>query len=95
MGNVAAITAGTRTLDSSPFAVGRFWELATGAAVQHNRETGAFNGLNPATYPIVLASNGTTTSEGIVVQLGTAFTASGTMRLTVSLEWEEVASYGA
>jgi hypothetical protein len=94
MGGVAAITAGTRTLDSSPFATARFWELATGAAVQHNREQGQFNGLNPATYPIVLVSNGSTTSEGIVIQLGTAFTASGTMRLTVSIEWEELASYG-
>ncbi len=89
IGTTAANSAGTRTPDASPFASIRFWELATGAAVPHIRASAVFDATNPGTYPIVHAQD-----EGIVVQNSLAFTASGTMRLTVEMEWYEIASYG-
>jgi hypothetical protein len=92
IGGATALTAGTRTLDASPFMSLRFWELATGAAVPHIRASSLFDASNPGTYPLVFAQD-----EGIVVQNSIAFTASGTMRLTCEVEWYELTNgtYGA
>jgi hypothetical protein len=87
----AELTAGTRTLDSQPIAAFRFWELAAGAAVQHNVGHALFDARDPGLYPVVLDTN-----EGFIVRNTVAMTASGTQRWVVTVEWDEYleANYG-
>jgi hypothetical protein len=86
----AALTAGTRTLDTDPLArvVG-----ASGTVIGNQ----FFSGVNPAPiflrtlhteYPIVLAAN-----EGIVFQSPLAGPATGTFAIIYELNWIETTSY--
>jgi hypothetical protein len=78
------LTAGTRTLDGNPFASsGSYLSTATTIPVL-NWDAETCNGQ----HPICL-----TAGEGIVIQSGPVFTATGTVRLTVALAWAEVFSY--
>lgn len=82
------LTAGTHTLDANPVASAIGWMPAVGNVI------GAGNGLvtlydatNETEYPIVFA-----TSEGFVIRLGAAETAS-TRQTFVSVDWAEVNAY--
>jgi hypothetical protein len=78
------LTAGVRTLDANPFASsGSYLSTATALPpLVYNAKTS--NGQ----HPICLSLN-----EGIVIQSGVVFTATGTVRLTVALSYAEVFSY--
>jgi hypothetical protein len=78
------LTAGTRTLDSQPFAAFRDWELATAATVPHQLKRMTFDARNPGLYPIVLQQD-----TGFIVRNTLAMTASGTQRWVVTVEWDE------
>jgi len=86
--SVAQLTAGTRTLDAQALAAFRYWELATGAAVQHGRAGMTFDARNPGTYPLVLSNTGN--GEGFIVHNTVAYTTSGTQRWVVTVEWDEI-----
>lgn len=86
--NTAELTAGTQTLDTDPLAVRSFPEFA--AATNIARASMVID-LWPADVqdgPIVLEAN-----EGLLLLNGILMGAGGTARLSVDLDWAEVAAY--
>jgi hypothetical protein len=87
--STAALTAGTRTLDSQPMNANSFFSLAaTTSSAISNVNIPLFDRM-PGEYPITLANN-----EGIVINNILAMTAAGVIRLVVFVNWTEVATYG-
>jgi hypothetical protein len=89
--STAALTAGTRTLDTNAFAVTNGWAgstlLTTGVVPLQQVELYQ-NGGNE--YPIILANN-----EGIVITNAVAMGATGVMTVAVNIEWTESGSTAA
>jgi hypothetical protein len=81
--STAAITAGTRTLDTNPVAYVQGSSTAIGTTLtsqpifQHQ----------PGDYPLILATN-----EGFEIQSNIAMGATGVINLTVMVEWMELAA---
>jgi hypothetical protein len=90
MATTAALTVGTRTVDTLP--VGRFQGLTgTTIGTQIFGTGGPMALLDrsvPGLHPILLAQN-----EGIVVTNPLAGPATGTFTILIEIEWEEVPSY--
>ena len=86
--STAALTAGTRTLDSQPMGANSFWATTLGSIYQ-NVNIPLFD-RQPGEYPIVLANN-----EGIVVNNIVAMGATGVVKLLVTVNWTEVDTYAA
>jgi hypothetical protein len=89
------LTAGTRTLDAQPIAVGGGLvnDVNDAAETEYVNPSGPYGFVleaNPARgeHPIVLAAN-----EGLIVRNTVVFPAAGTATLLVSLAWAEVAAY--
>lgn len=78
--STAGLTAGTRTLDSQPFAV---LPVVTGTAIGVAQEMTTVY-LRGSLFPIVLAQD-----EGIVVRNTAAGPATGTFRVHVQMTWLE------
>jgi hypothetical protein len=87
--STAALTAGTRTLDSQPMNANSFWALAATAGSTFSNVNIPLFDRQPGEYPIVLANN-----EGIVVNNILAMGAAGVVKLVVYVNWTEVATYG-
>jgi hypothetical protein len=89
--STAALTAGTRTLDTNAFAVTNGWAgsvlLTTGVVPLQQVELYQ-NGGNE--YPLILANN-----EGIVITNAVAMGATGVMTVAVNIEWTESGSTAA
>lgn len=86
IGSTGTLTAGTRTLDSSPIASlveGFIATAGTGITVGYEN---LWNAQNAGDYPIVLANN-----EGLVIQANVP--ATGTWQFAVQIEWDEYSSY--
>lgn len=100
----AALTAGTKTFDTQPFKIigGRVGAIANKHTIPQSnvvttQECAAGPGLplfsrDPGSeHPIILASNGGSTSEGPVVRA--TMPATGVWSATVSKKWCEVTAY--
>lgn len=87
--STAALTAGTRTLDSQPMNANSFWSPAATAGSNLSNVNIALFDRQPGEYPIVLANN-----EGMVINNVLAMGAGGVVRLVVYVNWTEVATYG-
>jgi hypothetical protein len=85
VGSLAAgVTAGTKTVDANPIG---FMGLPGIGALGTGAQADLYKWDKLGGHPIVLAQN-----EGIVVQNTTLF-ATGTVSLTVGMEWAEVAAF--
>ncbi len=78
--SASAITAGTNTLDSQPFARGSFWTTAIGDSMQTRRYD--FTGL--PTGGLLFAS-----SEGFIVRNTILMGATGVGKWKITPEWDE------
>ena len=89
--STAALTAGTRTLDTNAFAVTNGWAgstlLTTGVVPLQQVELYQNGGTE---YPIILANN-----EGIVITNAVAMGATGVMTVAINIEWTESGSTAA
>lgn len=84
IGDTAALTAGTHTLNTNEFFRDSYAELAAAATVQKGRiDTGKFFGGNE--QPIVLGQN-----QGLIVRNEIGMGLGGVGRLTVELDWFEI-----
>lgn len=97
--STAALTAGTRTLDSQGIGIAATWAnlttspTATGTAstTAHNRiidKYDLFNTTANFNYPIVLAQN-----EGIIVDMQSAQPASSSLSTFIEVQWAEVNAF--
>ena len=87
MSATAALTAGTRTLDTLPFAVLNFSVNATATSAQVQGNTEFYKPVTAdGTWPIVFAQN-----EGFIVRLTVPATGTHTDYITVA--WDEAAAY--
>lgn len=77
----AALTAGTRTLDTQPIAGIGAWSGAQGNALER---TVLLDNIGER-YPVVLAAN-----EGLVIINKTLMGAAGVIKLGVEMEWAEI-----
>ena len=84
--NTGQVTAGTRTLDTDPFFTHTFG-ISTVTCTQVLLPTTMYE-QTPTLWPLILA-----TQEGFVIN-GT-MPATGTWNFTVSVDWEEVSSFGS
>jgi hypothetical protein len=80
----AALTAGTRTLDTVPLGVAAGGATAVGVALSPV----LLLSHDAGDYPVILAQN-----EGLVITNGVAMGAAGVINLHVNVEFAEVASY--
>jgi hypothetical protein len=89
--STAALTAGTKTLDSQ--GVGAVHGSTTVNAGTNLLPPSGLFGASGRTdnHPIVLASNGSTTSEGVIIRA--TVPATGTWTGGVSMRWAELTSY--
>jgi hypothetical protein len=81
--STAALTAGTKTLDSQPIGL-MTWSIGTAANVIYVGQVQLFDGAS--SHPIVLAQN-----EGIVCRA--TVPATGTWQFGLAVQWVEVTSY--
>lgn len=79
----AALTAGTRTLDTNPVLLVSFAVGTAANVLAANGSTIATAGDQP---PIVLAPN-----EGLIIKTGIVYPATGTLQFRFQLVWSEVA----
>ena len=82
-----AITAGTRTLDTLPFA-GATLSVPTATLGAGSVLTDLYKYDTRSQYPIVLAAN-----EGIVISPSTALGAAGVVKWQFTFEWDEVPQF--
>lgn len=82
----AQLTAGTHVFDAQPILEGVFSELAAGATVSKGAYDVFLSTEDLDKYPISLA-----TGEGLCIRNTIAQGAGGTMRLSVELDWLELA----
>jgi hypothetical protein len=89
--STAALTAGTRTLDTNAFYTTNGWAgstlLTTGAIPLQQVDVYQNTGTE---YPLILANN-----EGIVITNAVAMGATGVMTVAINVEWTESASTAA
>ena len=78
----AVVTAGTRTLDTNPFANWNGWASAAGIQSPVDA-TDIFD--NALEYPILLAAN-----EGIVIQNDTALSSNVSLSVAIEVAWAEI-----
>lgn len=84
--NTAALTPGTRTLDTVALARTCKWSAAVGDGIEATPDNLIKHA--PGSYPLVLAQN-----EGLVLQSTEALGAAGILRMYVNLEVAEVSAY--
>jgi len=82
----AQLTAGTHTFDAQPILSGAFSELAAAATTPKGAYELYLSTEDLDKYPISLA-----TGEGLCIRNTVAQGAGGTMRLTVEIDWLELA----
>lgn len=82
--STAALTAGTRTLETAPLSTVCGTSNAVGASMQ----TSLIFSHDPGDYPLILAQN-----EGFVVTNGIAMGAVGVINLLVNMEFAEVTAF--
>lgn len=75
------LTAGTRTLQTSPVYVATFTTSTAAGGLPANGSTFNTAGETP---PIILEPD-----EGLVFVIGTTYTATGTLAFTLQLSWDE------
>jgi hypothetical protein len=81
--STAAVTAGTRTIDTNPIAFAQGFSTAIGTGLTAQPIT-----LHqPGDYPLIFAAN-----EGFEIQNVIAMGATGVIQLTVMVEWMELAA---
>jgi hypothetical protein len=89
--STAALTAGTKTLDSQGVgAIHSSTGVTAGTPLLPPSDLFGASGRTD-NHPIVLASNGSTTSEGVIVRA--TVPATGTWTGGVSMRWAELTSY--
>jgi hypothetical protein len=81
----AAVTAGTRTLDSQPLVTRNGWATTTAGTVAADPNVEYQFGTLDATNPITLRAD-----EGLALNVLTTMGASGVVRVYVEMEWTEV-----
>lgn len=87
--STTALTGSSFTLDGNPIMVGMGKTLAAAATVQDAAFEETIDMTDGgAEYPIVLAQN-----EGIVVRNGVLMGAAGTVRIGVTVAWDEVSAF--
>jgi hypothetical protein len=84
--NSAALTPGTRVLDTIALARLGKWSASVGDGIDVVADNLIKHG--PGSYPLVLAQN-----EGLVLESGEALGAAGVLRMYVNLEIAEVSTY--
>lgn len=84
----AVVSGGTRTLDANPIMYQSGQALAAAATVAQATMEASIDLTNSGDYPFVLAQN-----EGFLVRNKILMGAAGTIRWSVEVAWDEVASY--
>lgn len=84
LATVSTLTAGTRTLDATPFLRSFSNQMLAAASAAPTYGQGTFESNQASRYPLILSQN-----EGIVVLASPAFGAGGTVRAQFEIEWLE------